>query len=169
MSFTLPSSSSREIDLCLSVPYILDEIGSSSVLHVSRFRSTTQLYPRRCCTRLLWVLRNHKLRSLAHQSTFNISSIPLYRAMYWHVCVPASQVGSKTVEQQVMLVESSYFPVILGRYVSSSLTITPPLRSLISREDGIVDHSWRGEEFERILWIKLLSFSWTRTKRSRRI
>lgn len=26
-----------------------------------------------------------------------------------------TQVGSKTVEQQVMLVESSYFPVILGR------------------------------------------------------
>lgn len=27
------------------------------------------------------------------------------------------QVGKKTVEQQVMLVENSYFPIILGRFV----------------------------------------------------
>jgi hypothetical protein len=37
------------------------------------------------------------------------------------------QVGKKTVEQQVMLVENSYFPIILGRQVPRPPPSTPPL------------------------------------------
>ena len=38
-------------------------------------------------------------------------------------CETRAQVGSKTIEQQVMLVENSYFPVILGRSARSALLV----------------------------------------------
>jgi len=98
------------------------------MLHVTSVRSTTQLYSCRRCTWVLRFLGNHKFGSLAYQGEQRFSQIQrrIVRSFVLHLCY---QVGSKTVEQQVMLVESSYFPVILGRYVS---TIFLSALSLIS-------------------------------------
>jgi len=57
------------------------------------------------------------------------------------------QVGRKTVEQQVMLVENSYFPIILGRYVSpasvSFLSLKPVL---IRSRHSLAARSWKSAE-----------------------
>jgi hypothetical protein len=66
------------------------------------------------------------------------------------------KVGEKTVQQQVMLVENAFFPVILGRCVAGSLylagSMTPSHRT---------DPSWRSAACEPTRWTRLWFSSWT--------
>lgn len=96
-----------------------DEVGPPSVLHVSGVCAAEQLHPEGRSARVLWILRHHESRNLAHHCTqIHASRSPDGSHLcLMFACETRPQVGSKTIEQQVMLVENSYFPVILGRSV----------------------------------------------------
>lgn len=71
------------------------------------------------------------------------------------------QVGKKTVEQQVMLVENSYFPIILGRYAFLPLSFSSSL-SFPSRPP--LDPSWSAVASVPTPWTKPQLSSWIRER-----